>query len=72
MMDLKLISSWYYKNVCLVGDAAHATTPNMGQGACQAIESAYVIAECLEAEQNTQLAFLKLERIRKKNAEKTH
>jgi 2-polyprenyl-6-methoxyphenol hydroxylase-like FAD-dependent oxidoreductase len=31
--------------VVLVGDAAHGTTPNLGQGACQAIESAWVLAE---------------------------
>ena len=31
--------------LALIGDAAHATTPNLGQGACQAIEDAYVIAE---------------------------
>ncbi|VAW27703.1 Salicylate hydroxylase [hydrothermal vent metagenome] len=70
MMDLKPISSWHYKNVCLIGDASHATTPNLGQGACQAIESAYVIAECLSTEKNTQLAFQKLEKIRKRNARK--
>ena len=70
MMDLKPISSWYHKNVCLIGDASHATTPNLGQGACQAIESAYVIAKCLSTEKNIQTAFQKLEKIRKKNAEK--
>ena len=70
MMDLKPISSWHHKNVCLIGDASHATTPNLGQGACQAIESAYVIAECLSTEKNIQTAFQKLEKIRKKNAEK--
>lgn len=70
MMDLKPISSWHYKNVCLIGDASHATTPNLGQGACQAIETAFVIAECLSTEKNIQSAFQKLERIRKKNAEK--
>ncbi len=31
--------------VCLIGDAAHATTPNMGQGACQAIEDAYILGK---------------------------
>lgn len=46
--DLSPIKRWCTKNVCLIGDAAHATTPNMGQGACQAIEDAYVLAECLE------------------------
>ncbi len=70
MIDLKPISSWYYKNVCLIGDASHATTPNMGQGACQAIESAYVIAACLSTEKNIQTAFYKLEKIRKKDAKK--
>ncbi|MFC7648742.1 FAD-dependent monooxygenase [Streptosporangium lutulentum] len=30
--------------VVLLGDAAHAMTPNMGQGACQAIEDAVVLA----------------------------
>lgn len=70
ILDLKPISSWHHKNVCLIGDAAHATTPNLGQGACQAIESAYVLGECLSSEKNIQIAFQKLETIRKKNAEK--
>ncbi len=46
--DLKPIFVWHKENVCLIGDAAHATTPNMGQGACQAIEDAYVLSECLD------------------------
>jgi 2-polyprenyl-6-methoxyphenol hydroxylase-like FAD-dependent oxidoreductase len=29
----------------LIGDAAHATTPNLGQGACQAMEDAVVLAQ---------------------------
>ncbi|PCJ98357.1 MAG: monooxygenase [Flavobacteriaceae bacterium] len=45
--DLAPINNWHKENVCLIGDAAHATTPNMGQGACQAIEDAYVLSECL-------------------------
>lgn len=31
----------------LVGDAAHAMTPNMGQGACQALEDGFVLAQSL-------------------------
>jgi 2-polyprenyl-6-methoxyphenol hydroxylase-like FAD-dependent oxidoreductase len=33
----------------LLGDAAHATTPNLGQGAGQAMEDAIVLANCLKA-----------------------
>jgi 2-polyprenyl-6-methoxyphenol hydroxylase-like FAD-dependent oxidoreductase len=31
----------------LLGDAAHAMTPNLGQGACQAIEDALVLGDQL-------------------------
>lgn len=48
LMDLKPINTWNTENVCLIGDAAHATTPNLGQGACQAIEDAYVLGELLK------------------------
>ena len=34
--------------VVLLGDAAHAMTPNLGQGACSAIEDACALAECLD------------------------
>ena len=47
LIDLKPIDQWYTSKVCLIGDAAHATTPNMGQGACQAIEDAWVLSNCL-------------------------
>ncbi len=47
ILDLSPTNKWHNENVCLLGDAAHATTPNMGQGACQAIEDAYVLSECL-------------------------
>jgi 2-polyprenyl-6-methoxyphenol hydroxylase-like FAD-dependent oxidoreductase len=34
--------------VLLIGDAAHASSPMMGQGGCMAIEDAVVLAELLE------------------------
>ncbi|NRD19468.1 FAD-dependent monooxygenase [Winogradskyella eckloniae] len=49
--DLKPTHTWFKHNVCLVGDAAHATTPNIGQGACQAIEDAFILSECLSKHQ---------------------
>jgi 2-polyprenyl-6-methoxyphenol hydroxylase-like FAD-dependent oxidoreductase len=38
---------WYRGRVLLIGDAAHATTPHLGQGAAQAVEGAVVLAELL-------------------------
>ncbi|MBC5774184.1 FAD-dependent monooxygenase [Pontibacter sp. KCTC 32443] len=48
--DLKPLKHFVYNRIVLLGDAAHATTPNMGQGACQAIEDAAVLGQCLEQE----------------------
>lgn len=48
--ELPLLHQWSQGRVALVGDAAHAMTPNLGQGGCLAIEDAVVLAECLAAE----------------------
>lgn len=47
LYDIKPIERWHQDRVVLLGDAAHATTPNLGQGASQAIEDAYMLARCL-------------------------
>lgn len=46
--DLEPIRQYAFGRLVLIGDAAHATTPNMGQGACQAIEDAVVLADELQ------------------------
>jgi len=38
---------WGVGRVTFLGDAIHATTPNLGQGACQALEDAVVLADSL-------------------------
>lgn len=40
-------AEWYAGRVVLIGDAAHASSPMMGQGGCLAMEDAYVLAEVL-------------------------
>jgi FAD-dependent urate hydroxylase len=42
-----LSKPWVHGRVALLGDAAHAMAPHLGQGAGQAIEDAFVLAECL-------------------------
>ncbi|WLD69777.1 MULTISPECIES: FAD-dependent oxidoreductase [Pseudomonas] len=41
---------WYRGRVVLIGDAVHATTPHLGQGAGMAIEDAVVLGEELVAD----------------------
>ena len=48
--DRPPLSHWSEGRVTLLGDAAHPMTPNLGQGACQALEDAVVLARSLQAE----------------------
>jgi 2-polyprenyl-6-methoxyphenol hydroxylase-like FAD-dependent oxidoreductase len=48
IIDIKPLTRFAFGNVVLMGDAAHATTPNMGQGACMAVEDAATLANCIE------------------------
>lgn len=61
IMDLEPIRQFAFGNIVLMGDAAHATTPNMGQGACMAIEDAAVLSNCLENYATTEEAFRQFE-----------
>ncbi|MHC1561239.1 FAD-dependent monooxygenase [Actinomycetospora sp. C-140] len=45
LADLRPPSSWHHGRVALLGDAAHAMTPNLGQGAAQAFLDAVALAE---------------------------
>lgn len=41
------IQTWHKNNVILIGDAAHAALPTSGQGACQALEDAWHLTQCI-------------------------
>jgi 2-polyprenyl-6-methoxyphenol hydroxylase-like FAD-dependent oxidoreductase len=69
IIDLKPIDKWQSENVCLIGDAAHATTPNLGQGACQAIEDAYVLGKLLDSGLTIENTFEEYENVRRKKAQ---
>jgi 2-polyprenyl-6-methoxyphenol hydroxylase-like FAD-dependent oxidoreductase len=65
LYDLKPLAKWHQDRVILLGDAAHATTPNLGQGGCQAIEDAWYLAEYLERYSNVAEAFAAYEQFRR-------
>jgi len=45
--DHNPIDKWHRNNIVIIGDAAHAPLPTSGQGACQALEDAWHLANCL-------------------------
>jgi 2-polyprenyl-6-methoxyphenol hydroxylase-like FAD-dependent oxidoreductase len=64
ILDRKPLKSWGRGRVTLLGDAAHASTPNLGQGACQAIEDAVTLADCVRGNPNIEAALRTYERLR--------
>jgi 2-polyprenyl-6-methoxyphenol hydroxylase-like FAD-dependent oxidoreductase len=69
LYDLAPLPQFAFENVLLLGDAGHATTPNMGQGACQAVEDAVVFADELQKDFNFSLA---AKRFEKRRMPRTH
>ncbi|RPJ49859.1 MAG: FAD-dependent oxidoreductase, partial [Chloroflexi bacterium] len=65
IFDFPPIPRWSAGRVTLLGDAAHPTTPNMGQGACQAIESSLALARALKEENSLPAALERYERERR-------
>ena len=57
MQVLFVPDKWYKGRVMLIGDAAHSTTPHMGQGAGISVEDALVLAEELAKEGSLETKF---------------
>jgi 2-polyprenyl-6-methoxyphenol hydroxylase-like FAD-dependent oxidoreductase len=68
MYDRPVLTAWSQGRITLVGDAAHPMTPNLGQGACQAIEDAYFLAESLKSARTIASALQRYEAQRIKRA----
>lgn len=68
--DMLSVDTWYKQNVCLIGDAVHATSPSNGQGAGMASEDGVMLAKCLRDVDNIEQAFEKFQQLRQKRVEK--
>ncbi|MBC1433922.1 NAD(P)-binding protein [Listeria rocourtiae] len=62
--DLEPMKSFVRGRVVLVGDAAHAMTPNLGQGGCQAMEDAIILRNCLQKMATAEEAFEAYSKVR--------
>ncbi len=69
IQDIQPIQNWRRGRVCLIGDAAHPTTPNLGQGAGQAIEDAYSLANLFVSRHSLQDLFSTFQKKRKPKAD---
>ena len=67
--DLASLPSWHRDAVCLIGDAAHAIGPHVGQGASLALEDAFVVAKCLRDTSDPATAFATFEHVRRERVE---
>lgn len=63
--DIRPLRTWGRGRCTLLGDAAHAMTPNLGQGACQALEDAVILSRWLRREPDPEKALLGYERERR-------
>jgi len=68
--DMQSIPRWQQGLICLIGDAAHATSPHVGQGASMAMEDAIVLAKCLRDVPDTRAAFATFENLRRERVER--
>lgn len=69
LRDLPPMPRWHRDRVVLLGDAAHATTPNLGQGGAQAVEDGYALAGALATWPRPEAAFAAYQAARKPMAD---
>ncbi len=60
--------NWQNGSVALLGDAAHPTLPYMAQGACLALEDAWVLSRCFSEQSSIKRALESYEATRRKRA----
>ncbi|MFO0661937.1 MAG: FAD-dependent monooxygenase [Polyangiaceae bacterium] len=71
LFDLEL-DPWFHKRILLLGDAAHAMTPNLGQGAAMAIEDAKALQVVLDTHADISQALVAYEKLRRARVTQIH
>lgn len=69
--ELKPLAQWSSGRIGLIGDAAHATTPNLGQGGAMAVEDALVLAGAFKMLGLNEAAWTRFEQLRRKKVDWT-
>ena len=69
LRDLPSLPLWHKGPICVVGDAAHATSPAAGQGASMALEDAVVLGKCLRDIPDVEIAFATFQKLRQARVE---
>jgi len=67
--DIPSLPAWHRGAVCLIGDAAHAIGPHVGQGVSLALEDAFMLATCLREHADPAQAFQSFESLRRARVE---
>lgn len=68
--DIQSLPTWHQGRIVLIGDAAHAVSPNSGQGASLALEDAIYLANLLRQSADYEQVFEQFEQDRKPRVEK--
>ena len=68
--DVPTVPTWHRDGMIVIGDAAHATAPSIGQGAAMAIEDGVVLAKCLRDCAEIPVAFTAYETLRRERVER--
>jgi FAD-dependent urate hydroxylase len=68
--DVPSLPIWHRDRILVIGDAAHATAPSIGQGAAMALEDAVILAKCLRDSSGVESAFTAYERVRRQRVER--
>ncbi|NRQ38179.1 FAD-dependent monooxygenase [Nonomuraea sp. NN258] len=68
--DVPSVPNWHRDRMIIIGDAAHAAVPSIGQGAAMALEDAVVLAKCLRDSPDVTHAFTAYERLRRHRVER--